>query len=247
VGRRCSSHWRPIGIEIKKPGDRWYGSTGEPPYSKLFRPAPIPTTGFYLFNKTAAVTVIRFAMRRSRLKRSLRRSIPSVAAVLPAIGLLAVSACTGSVGSGDVRQFLPVRVLYESAHCSAVAGVPGMVRITGEAQLQSTMAGPGLSRSSTPAVGSPEADFTSEEVILVNMGQKRTGGYRVALHREQAVVSERTARIALIWAEPGADDVVAQALTRPCIILALPKDEYSRIVIVDQDGRNRMQSPQLEP
>ena len=73
------------------------------------------------------------------------------------------------------------------------------------------------------------------------MGQQRTGGYRMALNTDRAVVTDSAARISLLWTEPSADSIVSQALTHPCILVAIPRGGYSRIVVVDQNGQQRLE------
>ena len=72
--------------------------------------------------------------------------------------------------------------------------------------------------------------------IRLTMGQRPTGGYAVALaDPEPAAVRDGIAEIRVHWRVPGADEAVTQALTRPCVEIALPPD-YAGVRFVDQEG-----------
>ncbi len=167
--------------------------------------------------------------------------------VLLPVALIILNGCFGSVSFSGEPVVMPVRVLYESVHCSGVDSSPNLVEITGDPQLKSVLHLLNGSQLENRNQQLPQVDFAAERAFFVTMGQKRTGGYSVALHQDRAVVSKGVAQISVLWIQPSAEDVVTQALTNPCIFMALPRGDYSRVVIVDQNGDQRMQAATADP
>jgi hypothetical protein len=87
----------------------------------------------------------------------------------------------------------------------------------------------------------PTLDFSQQGVLLVEMGQKPTGGYRLDLDQRQAIVTDGKAVVTLSWIEPSPGALLPQILTSPWILIALYRGEYSFIDVVDQNGRMRVQ------
>ena len=81
--------------------------------------------------------------------------------------------------------------------------------------------------------------FDKHAMLLVSMGQQRTGGFSVKLAAEQMEVSNNRARIKVHWqtAKPGM--MAIQMLTNPCLLLEVPRGNYELIDIVDQSGKTR--------
>ena len=85
----------------------------------------------------------------------------------------------------------------------------------------------------------PSIDFNAQRVLLIEMGQRNTAGYAL-LPADYAVrVADATAQINLIWKEPPPDAMVAQVITSPCLLLELPRGDYRRVVVLDQESQVR--------
>lgn len=82
-------------------------------------------------------------------------------------------------------------------------------------------------------------DFTRFGVVLVSMGQRRTGGYRIELAQEGLVVRNDTAQITVRWREPEPGMMVTQVLTHPCVFLRVPRADYQSVRVVDQENKVR--------
>ena len=83
-------------------------------------------------------------------------------------------------------------------------------------------------------------DFNRLGVIAVYMGRRPTAGYQVSLASitaEVGVHNELT--LAVSWIEPPVDALLAQVITSPCILVSIPKDDYSTIKTVDEGSRIR--------
>ena len=72
-------------------------------------------------------------------------------------------------------------------------------------------------------------DFDREQVLIVGMGQKPTGGFGLTLANSQIV--DGTFRLTVFLRRPPADAVVSQALTNPCVVLAITPDRWQRIEV----------------
>lgn len=79
---------------------------------------------------------------------------------------------------------------------------------------------------------------------LVEMGQRRSGGFGLAVSR-QAERRGATLRLRATFIEPGPDAMVTQALTAPCVLVRLPEeaDTTARIELYDQTGALRAVHP----
>ncbi len=78
-------------------------------------------------------------------------------------------------------------------------------------------------------------------MVLIEMGRKPTGGYLLGLKDNQARLLDDTAQVSTVWVEPAPGAIVTQVVTSPWVLIALPKNaSYSRVQVVDQNGRIRL-------
>ena len=88
-----------------------------------------------------------------------------------------------------------------------------------------------------------QIDFSHYGVLLISMGQQRTGGYSVKLAAEQMEVVDRRAKIKVLWTTKKPGMMAIQMLTNPCLLLEVPKGDYDFIDVVDQTGKTRLSVP----
>ncbi len=88
-------------------------------------------------------------------------------------------------------------------------------------------------------VARPHVDFAKYGVLLIRMGEKPTGGYRLQLMADTAEVENRTALVPVRWIEPEKGAFTTQAITYPYLMIRIPKGSFDRIAVVDQDGTVR--------
>ena len=91
-------------------------------------------------------------------------------------------------------------------------------------------------------VAQMQLDFNREQLVLVRMGQQSSGGYSLALLGDKAGLQDGWVELPVHWREPGPGMIVTQALTNPCLFVALPRQQYAGIRIVDQHGTQRLQT-----
>lgn len=78
-------------------------------------------------------------------------------------------------------------------------------------------------------------------LVVVEMGQRPTGGYALKLDNDDTFIKNNRLQIAMNWDAPRLDSAVSQAMTTQCVAIALPNGEYQTVEIVDQIGNSRGQ------
>ena len=72
----------------------------------------------------------------------------------------------------------------------------------------------------TPQPERPEVDFSEQTVVLLILGERRTGGYSVGITR--VVLGDETANVRVQVDRPAPGAMVTQALTSPWTIATIP-------------------------
>jgi hypothetical protein len=96
-------------------------------------------------------------------------------------------------------------------------------------------------RLGLPSSLNHDVDFSREAVLLLSMGQLATGGYGLRLAEESLPVVSGAGTLRVDWIEPPPDAFVTQALTSPCLLVALPREGYDVLRVVDQNGQTRFE------
>ncbi len=79
-----------------------------------------------------------------------------------------------------------------------------------------------------------EAESLGERrLLLISQGRRPTGGYGVRL--DSARDAGDSVRIRIHLGEPGSDELVTQAITRPCLLLGIPASART-VELYDQHG-----------
>jgi hypothetical protein len=87
----------------------------------------------------------------------------------------------------------------------------------------------------------PAVDFPREGVLLIAMGQRSSAGYGLALADEVATVSDGVLTVRVDWREPPPGYRRAQVMTSPCLLVAVPDAGFTRVRVVDREGRVRLE------
>jgi len=155
--------------------------------------------------------------------------------------LLFPNGCVGTDSHSKEKPTLKVRLLYKGDQCQTKRLNPHAVWIDDPDQFKKT-----YTRLAKHTIGaqqdlSSRVDFSREGILMVSMGQKPTGGYRLGLNREFAVISDGTAVLSVSWIDPPKSAILPQIITSPCLAIILPKGPYSQIHLLDQDAHLRLQ------
>jgi hypothetical protein len=155
--------------------------------------------------------------------------------------LLVLLGCRLSADNQPSDSTLEVRLVDSAATCGGNAVTPQATWIADRDHFQEVYRRLKGAVIGGDAAGIPAVDFSSEALVLVEMGRKTTGGYFLKLKSTKARVLDDTAQVELEWREPSPGAIVTQVLTSPCILIALPRNgSYSRVQILDQNGRVRL-------
>jgi hypothetical protein len=153
--------------------------------------------------------------------------------------LLIMTACVGA-GNNSMNKRLSARVLLSSSSCGVMEEGASLSIISSEEEL--AKGSPRLASLARKALGENfNTVFDREQVIQINMGLKRTGGYSLALTEDGTILEDNWANIGLRWNIPPKGAMLTQVLTSPCLLVAIPKQEYAGIRVVDQTGKIRLQ------
>ena len=82
-------------------------------------------------------------------------------------------------------------------------------------------------------LGGP-VDWNAQDVLVFALGEQRTMGVMVAAEPGDLSGTGRRTRLDVTLTRPGPDDVAAMALSRPCVVLAVPKRAWSRVEVRDR-------------
>lgn len=82
-------------------------------------------------------------------------------------------------------------------------------------------------------------DMARNGALVVEMGQRPTGGYYISLDGEKTGIHNGVLTIVMDWHAPRQDAAVSQALTSECVVLGLPSGTYHEVNVVDQIGNSR--------
>jgi hypothetical protein len=77
---------------------------------------------------------------------------------------------------------------------------------------------------------------SDEAGLLVYQGQQSSAGYGLALASDRLDVQGDVATVSLKVSKPEAGRMAASVMTSPCLLLRLPKGDYSRVRVVDTEG-----------
>jgi len=135
---------------------------------------------------------------------------------------LAVSLAACSAVGVDSGKVAEVRQITQSDHCG-LSG-PGLVYIDSAEDLEPLL---GVSGQNLSTRLVREVDLASEHLVFVTLGQRPTAGYSVAL--DKAHTSGNTLSLDMLMKQPEPGMMVAQVITTPCAVVAVPGVEWEQI------------------
>jgi len=140
--------------------------------------------------------------------------------------------------AGQVVEKLPIETVWASNQSGHVTSRPVALWVTDSSRFNA-LARENPSRAAAVSIEKHRVDWLREGIVWLYMGRKTTGGYALSLAAAEATVSNGIAVIRVQWREPSPGAIVTQQLTSPCLVLKLPRNNYSAIEIQDQAGRMR--------
>ncbi len=94
-----------------------------------------------------------------------------------------------------------------------------------------------------------QLDNLTEEssYIVVEQGQRRTGGYSLELRPKATVDEDGLLTLDADWIEPAPDRMQIQILTSLCVLVQLPPKPYNQVELKDGKGNTRAVWSREEP
>jgi len=143
--------------------------------------------------------------------------------VIGPLAALILAACTTQLS--ETADGAPLaRQITASGQCGV--GSQGLTYLSEEDDLARLTDWPMQNLSMKPLSA---LDFDREHILIVGLGQKPTGGFGLTLANSQIV--DGTFRLTVFLRRPPADAVVSQALTTPCVVLAITPDRWKRLQV----------------
>lgn len=158
---------------------------------------------------------------------------------LLAAGLALLTACgstAGSVASGESTG--RARALKAYDHCGTPSGGANVRWIGNPQQLAQVWQQIGRDRLGGPPLQEIEdVDFTREGIVLIEMGVRSTAGYALELASPVLTIRSETAILTVNRIEPGPGAMLAQVVTSPCLLVAVPRASIEKVRVVDGESR----------
>lgn len=82
-------------------------------------------------------------------------------------------------------------------------------------------------------------DAKKRGVVVVEMGQRPTGGYKLKLNRKKTKIDGDTLNLVMDWHAPRLDAAVSQAMITQCMAIRPPLGSYQTIRVLDQIDNSR--------
>jgi hypothetical protein len=149
----------------------------------------------------------------------------------------AVYSCWLGPNAEKKENQLWIESVYSGIHGSHVEREPSVKWITSSEQLRVLFSEFEKKRLSDKTIPMPDINFNRSWVLLIETGQKPTGGYSVSLNSAGSHILSKTAVIRINWNEPSQDAQVTQMVTNPFLMLRLSKSDFTKAVVIDQENR----------
>lgn len=136
-------------------------------------------------------------------------------------------------GCADRAKSVEVSGVYTTRHCTGKDKNTVQRHMT-DAEVWSHYFTTVMAGGMLPTPPLPDVDFSTGAILVVDMGQKPTGGYGIVPGDREATIERGTliVHVRLQTPDPGAFQT--QVLTHPCLALGIPSEGYGRIEVYDE-------------
>ncbi|MDG4551983.1 MAG: protease complex subunit PrcB family protein [Candidatus Contendobacter sp.] len=154
------------------------------------------------------------------------------------MALTMVTGCAQPVGNAAGDATLSIAALASQGQCGALdrPAVRWIARSQEWRELYARINSHWMDPPPPPAV-----DFLRAGVLLIAMGQRSTAGYGLALADDVATLRDGVVTVRVDWREPPPGRRQAQVMTSPCLLATMPAADFTRIRVVDREGRTRLE------
>ena len=137
-------------------------------------------------------------------------------------------ACSLHVVSACSHQQVAVQTIFSSNDCAIKE--PTLKSINTSVELKELFQSMSAKLFQS-AITVPEVNHKKQSLVLYAVGQKPSSGYTIELYSNEAVIKKQTLYLPVRLKSPQKGSLQAQVLTSPCQLYALPKVDFSKIVI----------------
>lgn len=152
-----------------------------------------------------------------------------------------MAAATGCAQPGGIAASdatLPIAALASQGQCGGL-GRPAVRWIADAGEWREVYAQTNNQWLDPPPP--PMVDFPRAGVLLIAMGQRSMAGYGLALADDVAALRDGVLTVRVDWREPPPGRRQAQVMTSPCLLATVPAADFTRIQVVDREGRVRLE------
>lgn len=170
-------------------------------------------------------------------KLSWLRPVRATVAILGAGWM--VAACQTGAGMSEGGQGAPLSAerIWHSGQCAQRTAGSRWIEDRGALERVVRAAGPRSPDADEASL--PEVEFDRHRVVLVALGEQPSAGYGLALQRDTLDVQGDRAVLRIAVTRPAADSMQAQVVTSPCMLVAVERDGYAALEIIDSEGGRR--------
>ena len=145
---------------------------------------------------------------------------------------LPLSSCAGP------KHSIRTQALYQHLHCAQKQS--GLYLLEDQNAVNSSLHQQLPTRFNSPAPKQSDIDFQlwSQQhwLVLAAIGQKPTGGFNLDLIDNHSTIENKTLHLPLNIIEPQKGSIQTTAFTSPCLLLAVEKGNYTKILVTKQEG-----------
>lgn len=145
-----------------------------------------------------------------------------------------LSGCWFTQQEGNGNGTNDAELLYSGVHGTRAYQEPSALWITDRMALEQTYSNLGKNKIESGET-IPEIDFNTYGILLLEMGQRPTGGYTINFDPLLSGVIDKNAVIHVILETPVEGMVVTQAVTSPFILLKIRHVGVTSINVLDQN------------
>lgn len=146
---------------------------------------------------------------------------------------LALGACQAQAPlAGGVA--VPHQVLHTAQSCGTEQA--SVRSVANEAALAKLLNDGSMLGAPSEAVA---VDFTRSLVLQVSMGQQATAGAQLAVTATRADAVAQRLVVDMRWSPPDPQRMNATVITRPCVVLSVPRGDYRSVQVLDLQGQER--------
>jgi hypothetical protein len=155
-----------------------------------------------------------------------------------ALALMVLAGCAQTGGNAAGGATAPITTLASQGQCGGL-NRPTVRWIANSGEWRELYARVNSQWMNPPPP--PAVDFSRQGVLLIAMGQRSTAGFGLALANDTATVRDGVLTVRVDWREPPPGYRRAQVITNPCLLAKLPDAGFTRIQVVDREGRVRLE------